>query len=227
MAKVDVEGGYAVVERPLLYRILWPLAVVVFKLLCRFEVLDQEKIPRQGPVILAPNHRSYIDIPLVALSTRRVVHFMGKAEIWDRRIGGWISTLFGAFPVRRGLRDRAALETALHLLRSGEIVCVFPEGTRLDGPEVGELQAGVAYLAQKSGAPIIPLGIWGAERLLDRRGILHPFRKILMKPGDAITVSGPGRVDRDKAASDLRESLQHLLDDLDGRARGPKRSKAA
>jgi hypothetical protein len=113
---------------------------------------------------------------------------MGKAEIWDRKLGGWISTAFGGFPVKRGMRDRAALATALFLLRQGELVCVFPEGTRLDGPEVGELQQGVAYLAEKSGAPIVPIGIWGADRLLDRRGRLHLFKKVRIKIGEPLWV---------------------------------------
>lgn len=215
-------------RRPFIYRLLWPLGFVVFKLLCRFEVLDKEKIPRSGPVILAANHRSYIDVPLVALSTRRVVHFMGKAEIWNRRLGGWISTIFGAFPVRRGLRDRAALETARYLLDSGEIVCVFPEGTRVDTPGVvGELQGGVTYLAEKSGAPIVPLGICGADRLLDRRGVLHPFQKVLMKAGDPITLDRPGRLERAAVTTMLRDSLKRLVGDLEGRTRGPQRPRAA
>ncbi len=215
------------VVRPLVYRLLWPLGYWAFKLLCRFEVIGKEKIPPSGAVILAPNHRSYIDIPLVALATRRVVHFMGKSEIWDRRIGGWISTRFGGFPVRRGLRDRAALATATALLGRGEVVCVFPEGRRLDGPGVGELQAGVSFLAEKTGAPIIPVGIWGADRLLDRRGILHPFRKVLIEIGDPIDVGSEGKLDRRSATAALKESLEALLEDLEARAKGAGRPKAA
>lgn len=226
MAKERVEGGYTVVRKPLIYRLLWPLAVVAFKLVCRFEVIDKHKIPRSGPVILAPNHRSYIDIPLVALSTRRVVHFMGKSEIWDRRLGGWISTLFGGFPVRRALRDRAALTTAMYLLERGDVVCVFPEGRRLDGPGVGELQTGVVYLAERSGAPVVPLAISGADRLLDRRGILHPFRKVRMKVGDPITVRA-GVEARKAATAELHACLERLLEDLEGRPSGPHRPKAA
>jgi 1-acyl-sn-glycerol-3-phosphate acyltransferase len=188
VGRVLVEDGYPVVVEPRIYKLLWPLAVPVFKAASRYEVLGKENIPRSGPAILAPNHRSYIDIPLVSLTTRRVVHFMGKAEIWDRKLGGWISTAFGGFPVKRGMRDRAALATALFLLRQGELVCVFPEGTRLDGPEVGELQQGVAYLAEKSGAPIVPIGIWGADRLLDRRGRLHLFKKVRIKIGEPLWV---------------------------------------
>ena len=190
MGRVLVEDGYPVVVEPRIYKLLWPLAVPVFKAASRYEVLGKENIPRTGPAILAPNHRSYIDIPLVSLTTRRVVHFMGKAEIWDRKLGGWISTAFGGFPVKRGMRDRAALATALFLLRRGELVCLFPEGTRLDGPEVGELQQGVAYLAEKSGAPIVPIGIWGADRLLDRRGRLHLFKKVRIKIGEPLWVLG-------------------------------------
>ncbi len=226
MGKVKIEGGYPVVIRPLLYRLLWPLAFLAFKLLCRFEVIDKEKIPSEGPAILAPNHRSYIDIPLVALTTKRVVHFMGKAEIWDRKFGGWISTVFGSFPVRRGLRDRSALATALYLLEQGEVVCIFPEGTRLDGPGIGELQAGVAYLAEKSGAPIVPVGISGAERLLDRRGILHPFRKVRMKIGDPILVERSREIDRRAATDILKGSLERLIEELEQRS-GPRRPKAA
>lgn len=214
MPKIKVEGGYPVVLRPKVYRALWPVAVPLFKAVCRYEVQGKQNIPKEGPAILAPNHRSYIDIPLIALTTRRVVHFMGKAEIWDRRLGGWVSTLFGGFPVKRGMRDRAAIETALFLLERGELVCVFPEGTRLDGPQIGKLHEGVAYLAERSGAPIVPIGIWGADRLLDRRGRLHPFTKVVMRAGEPVVAGAQGR---SALTEELRSRLQGIVDELGAR----------
>ncbi len=127
-----------------------------------------EHIPSTGAFILAPVHRSFIDFGLVAAVSRRRIRYMGKDSLWKVSwFGSFISAL-GAFPVRRGAADREALRRCLEIIRSGEPLVLFPEGTRRSGPAVHDLYEGAAYVAIRAGVPIVPVGIGGSERALEK-----------------------------------------------------------
>lgn len=135
-----------------------------------------ENVPAGGAV-LAGNHVSYLDPVLLWCGSPRPVHFMAKKELWDSRFLAWVLPLLWAFPVHRGEPDRAAIATATDLLRSGELVGVFPEGTRsADGStQLGEAHGGAAFLALRAGVPIVPTAFVGTERLWPR-GARFPRR---------------------------------------------------
>src|SRR5689334_22875917 len=107
----DLEGEHA-----WLYHTLRPIAVCLFKAAFRYKVRGREHVPKTGPVILASVHRSYLDIPMLGFTTRRQVHFMAKAELWDRSFSRWFCESMGSFPVKRGEPDRSALEHSLAVL---------------------------------------------------------------------------------------------------------------
>jgi 1-acyl-sn-glycerol-3-phosphate acyltransferase len=141
--------------------ILWPLARVFFRL----EALGTEHVPASGPALLAPNHKSLYDPFLIGLTTPRHLYFMAKSELFAGRFGPLLSAL-GAFPVRRGMADADALETARVLLEQGHVVALFPEGTRVREPDVlSSPHRGAGRLALETGAPIVPCAITGTERL--------------------------------------------------------------
>src|SRR5207244_10302335 len=118
-----------------------------------------------GPVIVAPNHKSFWDSFFVAAATRRHVRFMGKSELF-KGLHGRMLVRLGAFPVRRGESDAEALETAREILRQGGLLALFPEGTRVRDPEsLGSPRRGAARLALETGAPLIPCAISGTEHL--------------------------------------------------------------
>ncbi len=131
----------------------------------RVHISGQEHIPAEGPAILAPNHKSFYDSFFLALATPRHLRFMGKVELFEGRRARLLLRL-GAFPVRRGEADAEALETARALLAQGELLAIFPEGTRVRDPaELGTPRRGAGRLALESGAPLVPAAITGTERL--------------------------------------------------------------
>jgi 1-acyl-sn-glycerol-3-phosphate acyltransferase len=121
-----------------------------------------------GGVILAANHRSFLDPFVVGACVRRPVYFVAKKELFDRRWQGWLLNRLGAFPIKRGQSDEESMQTALALLARGEAVVIFPEGTRHREGPLHEPRRGVGRLALESGAPVVPIAITGTENA--RRG---------------------------------------------------------
>lgn len=154
----------------------------------RLQIDGRENIPKRGAVILAPNHRSLIDIPVAAATTRRKVWFMGKEELFRSKLSALFLRNLGAFPVKRGRPDRAPLQRALALLAVGEVVGIFPEGTRRPLARFEELEEGFAYVALKSGAPIVPVAISGTEAVFPPGGKRPRFVKIRVAIGDPFRV---------------------------------------
>jgi 1-acyl-sn-glycerol-3-phosphate acyltransferase len=129
----------------------------------RLRTSGTEHLAISGPVILAPVHRSNLDGPLVAGVARRRVRALGKESLFSSTLGAWINSSLGAIPVRRGGADREAMRAAREVISTGEMMIVFPEGTRQSGPAIAGIFDGTAYLANKTNAPIIPIGIAGTE----------------------------------------------------------------
>ncbi len=148
-----------------LYAFVRALLTPIAKLWFRLKVTGAELVPGEGPAIIAPNHKSLYDPFLIGLATKRHVHYMAKAELFEGRSGRLLCGL-GAFPVRRGTADPEALETARIHLEHGRVIALFPEGTRIRDPE--RLRAphrGAGRLAIESRAPIVPCAITGTDRV--------------------------------------------------------------
>lgn len=123
----------------------------------------EENLPKTGPVIVAPNHVSNLDPPAVACGTnRRRFRFMAKEELFKGLFGRIIASV-GAFPVRRGEGDTESVRLALACLAEGDALLIFPEGARGDGVRMGPINRGVAMLAKRSGAPVVPTGVIGTH----------------------------------------------------------------
>jgi 1-acyl-sn-glycerol-3-phosphate acyltransferase len=197
------------------------------RLFWRLRVEGRDRVPAQGPFILSPVHRSNIDTPLAACVTRRRVRFLGKDSMWKYRWSAWFFTTLGGFPVHRGTPDREALRRCEAALRRGEPVVVFPEGTRRSGPVVEDLFEGAAYLAVRTGVPIIPVGVGGSERAMPKGAkFIHPV-KVQMVVGRPL-VPPPreegGRGNRRHAhelTEELRDELQRLFDQAQAAAGSP------
>ncbi len=138
----------------------------VTRLLCRVDRGWIEQVPRRGPLIIVANHVNFLDVPLMYshLYPRPMTGF-AKSETWDNPLLGWLFNLWGIFPIQRGEADRGALQKGLEALEQGKILVISPEGTRSGDGRLNPGQPGAAFLAVKSGAPVLPLVYYGGEQL--------------------------------------------------------------
>ena len=147
------------------YRLIRWILLPILRLWFRVRITGAENIPEKGAAIVVPNHKSFLDSFFIALATKRHLRFMGKSELFEG-IWGRPFVALGAFPVRRGAADEDALETAREILRQGELLALFPEGTRIREPtELGAPKRGAARLALEAGAPMIPAAITGTDHI--------------------------------------------------------------
>jgi 1-acyl-sn-glycerol-3-phosphate acyltransferase len=159
-----------------LYRFVRALTAAALRSWFRFRVAGADQIPGDGPAIITPNHKNFIDPFFVGLATRRPVHYMAKSELVEGPFG-WLLVRLGAFPVRRGESDPDALETAREILGAGGVVVMFPEGTRVEEADaLGSPRHGAGRLAVETGAPIIPAAITGTSHLW--RGALPKLKRV-------------------------------------------------
>lgn len=151
-----------------------------------------ENIPEEGGVILAANHISNWDPPVAAAFVPRNVCYMAKEELFRIPLFGRAIRALGAFPVRRGASDRAAIRKAINLLSDGACLGVFPEGTRSRTGALGKAEPGLALLAVKSGAPVVPAAIVGTNRIFSK-GCFFP--RVEIRYGKPLTFTAE-RADR-------------------------------
>jgi len=163
MAEVDS----VLVKNSWVARIFYSLIRFVVVVFCRtwlkLSVTGTENIPAKGAFILAPVHRSIMDIPIASAVTRRRMRFMGKDSLWRNKTFGYMFSALGAFPVTRGTADLEALRRCILVIEAGEPLVLFPEGTKQSGETIQTLFDGAAYVALKTRVPIVPVGIGGSE----------------------------------------------------------------
>jgi 1-acyl-sn-glycerol-3-phosphate acyltransferase len=202
-------------ERKLLYQLS---RVYLAGLTAVIEDLRAEgvgNIPATGPVILACNHINWMDILSVTVPCPRPVHLMGKAELFEMPVLGGYYRLLGAFPVRRGEGDREALRQAIDVVAAGQVLCIMPEGHRSGTGVLMEGKSGVALIALRSGAPIVPVAIWGTEKAL--RGLHYgPFRPTVhVVYGEPFTLTrggpGHGREDVERGINTIMLRIASML----------------
>jgi 1-acyl-sn-glycerol-3-phosphate acyltransferase len=151
--------------------IFWTVRVIVgtaIQVYFSLERNGRKNIPKKGPVILASNHRSFLDPFVIGCCLRRPVYFVAKKELFEKPWQGWILNRLGAFPVKRGESDEESMATARGVLERGGALVIFPEGTRHRHGPLGRPKRGVGRLALETGAPVVPIAIMGSDRA--RRG---------------------------------------------------------
>jgi glycerol-3-phosphate dehydrogenase (NAD(P)+) len=171
--------------QPVVYWVARAILEPAIRIWFRLGRTGREHVPKRGAVILAANHRSFLDPFVVACCVRRPVYFVAKRELFDNRLQGWLLNCLGAFPIRRGESDEQSTATALELLDRGEAVVIFPEGTRIRTGSLGRPRRGVGRLALTSGAPVVPVAVKGSERA--RRGWLIKPVKVKVRCGRPLT----------------------------------------
>jgi glycerol-3-phosphate dehydrogenase (NAD(P)+) len=152
-----------------------------FHIYFRLSRIGREHIPAEGPVIVAANHRSFLDPFVIAVMARRPMYYVAKKEMFLRRWPAWVLNALGAFPVDRGAGDAQMIETAKAILARGDIVLIFPEGTRTRPGSLGKPKRGVGRLALETGAPVVPVAVIGTEAI--RRGWRIRPHKVRIRAG--------------------------------------------
>lgn len=149
----------------LVFHSFWPLKIV-----------GKENVPKSGPALIVSNHLSMVDPFVVGFGADRLVSFMGKEELFRTPIVGFLVRKLGSFPVDRSRRDPASMRIALTILKDGDLLGMFPEGTRSTTGEMQELRAGAARLASRTHAPIVPVAVINTDRALPPGKFIRPAR---------------------------------------------------
>ncbi|MFC0014691.1 MULTISPECIES: 1-acyl-sn-glycerol-3-phosphate acyltransferase [Allobacillus] len=182
------------------------LVSVLFKLLFKIKVIGKENIPKDGPVIICSNHISNYDPPTVGITSPRTIHFMAKEELFEKKGIGFILRNVNAFPVKRGMRDRNALRKGLKLLEEGNVLGLFPEGTRSKTGQVKKGLAGAGFFAMRSNATVIPCAIIGKyERS-------KPLTVIYGKPIQFESLK-KDKPSAQEVTDEIMENIKRLLDE--------------
>ena len=185
--------------------IKWTIGQLIL-LVTRPIVYGRQNLRVKGKAIFIANHRSMWDPLILALVSPRNIHFMAKKELFEKPVMRWALKNVGAFPVDRSRADVASIRTAVQYLKNGESIGIFPEGTRhRESFGMGQIHDGAAWLALKSGAPIVPV-------FIDSRGMFHKIRfyvgeklPLTLDEGEALNAKS-----RDAAAQKLAEAMARL-----------------
>lgn len=197
--------------RKRLYQMLKVLLQPIISLILKVRVRHSERVPSNGPVLLAGNHRGFLDGPLVAAFVPRPASFLAKSELfrgWVVRPLGWL----GQIPVDRGRPDREALRRAVQVLQSGEVLGMFPEGTRGAG-ELESVRHGIAYVALRvPGVPIVPVACLGTERAMPKGARLPRWRSgVDVVFGEPFTIAVPANPRARSAVAAAAEEIRARL----------------
>ncbi|MEK6206073.1 MAG: lysophospholipid acyltransferase family protein [Chloroflexota bacterium] len=162
---MTVAAGASVVpeERLWLWRIGFPIVRALAAFLAPWRLEGAENIPRSGGYILVANHINWKDPPWIEFAFARAIRYMGKRELFEVPVVGYVLRAIGAFPVRRGEADRGALQNALAVVAAGQPLGFFPEGHRSESGQLIRARPGVAYVGQHSGALMIPVAVSGTR----------------------------------------------------------------
>jgi 1-acyl-sn-glycerol-3-phosphate acyltransferase len=204
----------------------WPLYLLArifmtpfFLVYFRYARTGREYARLKGGMIVAANHRSFLDPFAIggSLPWRRPMNYVAKVELFERRWQGWVLSRLGAFPIRRGESDEQSMETARLIVERGGAVCIFPEGTRHRSGTLGRPKRGVGRLALQTGAPVVPTAIIGTEHV--RRGWRIRPRKVKVRLGKAITFphsEEPSRALAETVTARIWPNVQLQWEDLGG-----------
>ena len=167
-----------------IYRLGYTISKVVAKLGFRLRIYGRENLIEDGPAILASNHASYLDPPLVGVSCRKDVYFLARKSLFERPVIGPLIAQLNTIPVDRDRGDVGAVRAMIKLLKSGNRVLVFPEGTRSKDGNLQPARAGVGLLIAKSLAPVVPVRVFGSYAALPRSGGIRfvPITVVIGKP---------------------------------------------
>jgi 1-acyl-sn-glycerol-3-phosphate acyltransferase len=199
----------------------WWARILLFAAGARVKVLHAERLDRTRAYVIAPNHSSFFDIPVLFSTMPRTISFLAKRNLFKLPFMGWSMAAAGFVPVDRGERGRmlATIDAALRRLHGGRWLVVFPEETRTRTGELLPFKAGAALIAVRSGRPILPVGVSGTFRIQQRGGFAITPSRVAVAVGEPIDVTGKTASDRAEITARLREAVAALREEADASLR--------
>ncbi len=199
----------------LYYRIHWHLLRSFLRSYFRLSIQGCEHIPSTGPALLAANHCSYLDPVVIAPSIPRQIKFLAKEELFSVPVLSWWIRWIGAYPIDRGRGDMQAIRTVFRLMKAGEALLIFPEGTRSHDGTLQPLEQGIAWFSLKTGAPVVPVYLSGTNEAMSRKVWIPRPRKVRIRFGPMIdpNVNPEEKVHEDRVhrfTAEIESALRRL-----------------
>ena len=193
--------------RTIVAKLIQIFCIIVF----RVKKVGEENIAKEGAYILCANHRSNWDPPILVASTKRKMYVMAKEELFKNNFIRWFAKKCCVFPVKRGKMDLESMKFSLKILKEGQILMIFPEGTRNGMEKNGRAQNGAAFMALRTGVPVIPVGI---------QGEMKPFHKVTLHYGKPLDFSEyksnkPEKEVLDKVSKEIMDNIIMLTNEKD------------
>lgn len=206
-ADKEPEGSQLITHKTLTYWCTQRITQAMLFTLCRLRIRGKEFLPKTGAAVFASNHQSTMDIPIIAAANSRHVCFVARETLADSKAIGLLMRETGAVLIKRGASDRKALrEMGMHL-KLGDLLAVFPEGTRTTDGSLSEFKRGAVLTAKMAGVPIIPTGITGSFLAMPKGKMLPRPRRVGVEFGPPIDPNHP------EAQTQLVEAVQKLIGD--------------
>lgn len=191
----------------MLYRIFRFIFLIYLKIFNRFQVVGQENIPMEGPVILVSNHVSNWDPLVLGSASTRQVHFLAKESLFKAPVIGWLMKAWGVLPLKRGRGDREAIVKSLEILSNNLILGIFIEGTRnkIHPEKMKEPQPGAAMMTLKSGAPVVPM-------LLINTHQIFSLKKVVARIGPSLHFENNPEIDKKELYTKISGQIVNAIE---------------
>lgn len=201
----------------LFYNVSWAIIAPVLKTMFRAKFEGKRYLPRKGPAILASNHLSFLDHAIVALATSRQIHFISKNQHFHYPLRRFLFERWGVIPLRRGESDQQAFQRSVDVIREGNLFCIYPEGTRSRDGNLHRGHTGVARLAAITGAPVVPVAMWGTYEAMPKGRSVPKLVPCGAKFGPPLEFSAyRGREQDRDAMRKVTGEIMHAIQGLSG-----------
>lgn len=198
----------------LIYRFTWLVCRLVFRIYFRCNVFNERRVPAEGPVILAGNHASFLDPPMIGAAVLRPINYLARESLFRFPIFGWYLKALNSVPVDRDGQGAKGLKIILDRLTKGGGIILFPEGTRTRSGELQPARSGVGLTVIKSDAPVVPVRVFGTFKAWNRKQIFPRPRKVIVKFGEPIDFKELREEAKTCPKKRLKEIYQEVADQI-------------
>lgn len=198
----------------MLYNVLKMSVYYFLKIYNRLTVISGDKIPDKGPLIIVANHSSYLDPIYLSAVMPWKLNYMAKKESFNNLVGRTILSRLGAFPVDRSKADIKAIKTAIRLLKSENVLAIFPQGERRDESEITDIKNGASYFALKTKTPILPVYIKGTDKVMPKGQFLIKPNKVKIFIGNPINISDIVSTNQDEILITITNNVKSEINSL-------------